>query len=105
MSFFPLIEVKPQNAFGRVWLRAAGARVARFFLVDLTKMGKTYQTDNKIYQTDHKIYQLVSKNQMDIKYIKIFHSKALKSIPKLEFWFQIYHLATLAWASRIRVTR
>jgi hypothetical protein len=63
-------------------------RVARFFLVQYTKMGKTVQDDPKIMAVN------VPNGH---KYTNTVHSKALQYISKLIFLVRkyIYHLATL----------
>jgi hypothetical protein len=51
------------------------------------KWGKISYTDHNINQNAIKyVHQLALKYQIAVKYIKIFHSKAFKSIPKVEFW-------------------
>jgi hypothetical protein len=52
------------------------AGVARFSLVQHSKMGK-------YIPNDHKIYQIPQIHEMALKYTKIFYSKTFKKIPKL----------------------
>jgi hypothetical protein len=53
------------------------ARVARFFLVQQTKMGKIYQDRGKIYQMDINIPNGQRIDQMTIKYNNILYCKTL----------------------------
>jgi hypothetical protein len=60
--------------------KLARARVARFFLVHVTKTGKNVGTKRtRNVPNGRKI------SQMCAKYINIFQSKALQNLPKLEF--------------------
>jgi hypothetical protein len=61
-------------------------RVARFFLVQHTKMGENIPKN-------HNKYEIASKfTKMAIKYTNIFHSK---NLPNWDFLLKICHLATL----------
>jgi hypothetical protein len=57
-------------------------RVARFFLVQYPKTGKNY---HKMYQMAITYNKCPHKIQTAIQYANIFHSKALKNIPKKGF--------------------
>jgi hypothetical protein len=73
---------KPASAGYRWLLKRVLTRVARFFLTQYTKTGEIYKIAATL-PNGHKIYQ------MAVKYSKvpqtkrnIFHSKALKNLPK-----------------------
>jgi hypothetical protein len=67
-------------------------RVARFFLLQLTKTGENVPNDHRLHIPQcHKIYQGA------VTYSSFIYSEALENLPKLDFlvWKYIYHLATL----------
>jgi hypothetical protein len=60
-------------------------RNARFFLVQHTKKGKIFEMTTKYTKKPQNIPNASKIDQMDIKYINIFHSKSLQNLPKLVF--------------------
>jgi hypothetical protein len=74
--------------------------VARFFLVQNTKTGKIYQMTTKYIKWPLNISNGRKIDQMVIKYINIFHSKTLQTLPKLGFlvWKQTIWQPCFRWA-------
>jgi hypothetical protein len=60
-------------------------RVARFFLMQLTKTGKMYENNHKIYQMASKYTNSHRMDQVVMKYTNIFYCKTLKNLPKSGF--------------------
>jgi hypothetical protein len=82
-----------------VWLRlgfeyceSVRIRVARFFLVQYTKMGVKYTKLPQNIPDIHRIYQMAVKRPNSIKYTSIFHCKTLQKLPKLRFLVWKYTL-------------
>jgi hypothetical protein len=76
------------------FLVAAKSRVARFFLLQHTKI---YQITIKYTKWPQHIPSGRKIDQMDIKFTNIFHCKTIKNLPKIGiFGLKIWHLATLA---------
>jgi hypothetical protein len=59
--------------------------VARFFLDQNTTTGENIPDYHKIYQMAKNISNGRKKDQMVIKYTKIFHSKTHQNLPKFGF--------------------
>jgi hypothetical protein len=60
-------------------------RVARFFLVQNTKMGKNVPNYHELYQLSIKYNKYCKIDQVTIKYTNIFHCKNLQKLPKFGF--------------------
>jgi hypothetical protein len=61
------------------------SRVARFFLLQLTKMGKIYQITRKNTKCQQNMANRRKIYQMGMKYTNIFLCKILQNLPKFEF--------------------
>jgi hypothetical protein len=70
-------------------------RSARFFSVKHTKTGKNIPNHNTLYQMPIKIAIGRKIFQITIEYTNVFHSKALRNVPKFGFLVRKYmrHLA------------
>jgi hypothetical protein len=53
-----------------------------------TKTGKIYQMTTNYTKLTYNIPNGREIFQMVVKYINIFHTKALQNIPKFEFWYK-----------------
>jgi hypothetical protein len=68
------------------------SRVDRFFVVQYTKTGKTYEMTSKYTKVQKHIPNGRKIDQIVIKYCNIFHCKALHNLPTLGFWVWRYTL-------------
>jgi hypothetical protein len=68
-------------------------RVARFFLLQQTKIRKNVPNDHKMYQIGCEICRIAGKLTEWPQ--NIFHCKTLQNRPKLGFLVSKHHLATL----------
>jgi hypothetical protein len=84
----------------------SASRVARFSLVQYTKMGKIRQTATKCRHLSYHMINNYKIHQIAVKHGKISRTKAYHNTPKLRFFYlEKNHLATLSASAKYTFTK